>query len=49
MASIRVKIEGNPGDPQYIKTEVGVGYRMIDEWKLDELNLIDKALFNNSI
>ncbi|MBE6023987.1 MAG: response regulator [Cellulosilyticum sp.] len=31
MANIRRKIEMNPGDPQYIFTEVGVGYRMLEE------------------
>lgn len=31
MANIRRKIEHNPGDPQYIYTEVGVGYRMLEE------------------
>ena len=30
MANIRRKIEDNPGRPQYIFTEVGVGYRMRD-------------------
>lgn len=30
MANIRRKIEENPADPQYIITETGVGYRMID-------------------
>lgn len=30
MANIRRKMEENPGDPQYIITETGVGYRMID-------------------
>jgi len=30
MANIRRKIEPNPADPQYILTEVGVGYRMVD-------------------
>ena len=30
MANIRRKIEPNPGDPVYILTEVGVGYRMAD-------------------
>jgi two-component system, OmpR family, KDP operon response regulator KdpE len=32
MANIRRKIEKNPGEPQYIVTEVGVGYRMVDEF-----------------
>lgn len=31
MANIRRKIEHNPGDPKYIFTEVGVGYRMLEE------------------
>lgn len=31
MANIRRKIEKNPGEPKYIFTEIGVGYRMIDE------------------
>lgn len=31
MANIRRKIEQNPGDPQYIFTEVGVGYRILEE------------------
>ncbi|MBQ2834876.1 MAG: response regulator transcription factor [Clostridia bacterium] len=30
MANIRRKIEKNPAEPQYIFTEVGVGYRMIE-------------------
>ena len=30
MANIRRKIEKNPGEPQYIFTEVGVGYIMAD-------------------
>ncbi len=29
MANIRRKIEKNPGDPKYIFTEVGIGYRMV--------------------
>lgn len=31
MANIRRKIETNPGTPRYILTEMGVGYRMIEE------------------
>ncbi len=31
MANIRRKIEANPAEPRYIVTEVGVGYRMVDE------------------
>ena len=31
MANIRRKIEKNPAEPRYILTEVGVGYRMIEE------------------
>lgn len=31
MANIRRKLEKNPAEPQYILTEVGVGYRMTDE------------------
>ncbi len=31
MANIRRKIEENPGEPKYILTEVGVGYRMAEE------------------
>ncbi len=31
MANIRRKIEKNPADPEYIITEVGVGYRLVDE------------------
>ncbi len=30
MANIRRKLERNPGAPQYIFTEIGVGYRMLD-------------------
>lgn len=30
MANIRRKIENNPADPEYIFTEVGVGYRMVE-------------------
>lgn len=30
MANIRRKLEQNPADPQYIFTETGIGYRMID-------------------
>lgn len=31
MANIRRKIESNPGEPEYIFTELGVGYRMLEE------------------
>ncbi|MDF2567963.1 MAG: response regulator with CheY-like receiver domain and winged-helix DNA-binding domain [Oscillospiraceae bacterium] len=31
MANIRRKIESNPAAPRYILTEVGVGYRMVEE------------------
>lgn len=30
MSNIRRKTEPNPGDPMYIYTEVGIGYRMIE-------------------
>ena len=31
MANLRRKIEKNTADPQYILTEVGVGYRFIEK------------------
>ncbi len=31
MANIRRKIESNPGEPEYIFTELGVGYRMFED------------------
>lgn len=31
MANLRRKIEENPGSPRYILTEMGVGYRMVEE------------------
>lgn len=31
MANIRRKLEGNPAEPKYIVTEVGIGYRMVEE------------------
>lgn len=34
MANIRRKLEQNPADPQYIFTEIGIGYRMIDNENL---------------
>jgi two-component system KDP operon response regulator KdpE len=34
MANIRRKIEENPGEPKYIFTELGVGYRMLEDENL---------------
>lgn len=31
MANIRRKLEANPGEPKHIVTEVGVGYRMLED------------------
>ena len=31
MAHIRRKLEQNPADPQYVFTEIGIGYRMIED------------------
>lgn len=31
MANIRRKLESNPGEPEYIFTELGVGYRMLED------------------
>lgn len=31
MANIRRKIENTPAEPRYIRTEIGVGYRMVEE------------------
>jgi two-component system, OmpR family, KDP operon response regulator KdpE len=31
MANIRRKLEINPAEPEYVVTEVGVGYRMVEE------------------
>ena len=30
MANIRRKLEHNPAEPQYLFTEIGVGYRMAE-------------------
>lgn len=35
MANIRRKIEKTPGEPEYIFTELGVGYRMIEDENLE--------------
>ena len=35
VANIRRKIEKNPAQPKYILTEVGVGYRLVEEMKDD--------------
>ena len=34
MANIRRKIEENPGEPEYIFTELGIGYRMLEDEEL---------------
>lgn len=34
MANIRRKLEKNPGEPKYIFTELGVGYRMLEDENL---------------
>jgi two-component system KDP operon response regulator KdpE len=34
MANIRRKLEVNPGEPKYIFTELGVGYRMLEDESL---------------
>lgn len=31
MAHIRRKLEANPAEPQYIFTEIGIGYRMVED------------------
>ena len=31
MANIRRKIEKNPAEPHYIFTEIGIGYRMLED------------------
>lgn len=31
MANIRRKMEANPGEPVYILTEIGIGYRMLED------------------
>ena len=31
MANIRRKLRENPSDPKYIHTELGIGYRMLDD------------------
>ena len=31
MANIRRKLGENPSDPKYIHTELGIGYRMLDD------------------
>lgn len=35
MANIRRKIEKNPGEPEYIFTELSVGYRMVEDENLE--------------
>ena len=36
MATLRKKLEADPGHPQYIQTHIGVGYRMIQQKQEDE-------------
>ena len=36
MAHIRRKLEDNPAEPYYIRTEIGVGYRMADSADLEK-------------
>ena len=36
MATLRKKLEGRPGSPQYIQTHIGIGYRML---KVDECSI----------
>ena len=36
MANIRRKIEENPGEPKFIFTELGVGYRMLEDESISE-------------
>lgn len=36
MATLRKKLEKDPGHPQYIQTHIGVGYRMIRQKQADE-------------
>ena len=31
MANIRRKLEKNPAEPHYIFTEIGIGYRMLED------------------
>lgn len=42
MANIRRKIEKNPAIPEYIFTEVGIGYRMIEEEEPSPINMINQ-------
>jgi len=31
MANLRRKLEADPAQPRYLMTEIGVGYRLVDE------------------
>ena len=35
MANIRRKLEKNPGEPEYIFTELGIGYRILEDEGLE--------------
>lgn len=39
MANIRRKIEKNPAQPQYVFTEIGIGYRMLENENGTEVNI----------
>jgi two-component system KDP operon response regulator KdpE len=40
MANIRRKLRENPAEPNYIVTEVGVGYRMVEEIESDGIRTV---------
>ncbi len=40
MANIRRKLRENPAEPNYIVTEIGVGYRMVEEMESDGIRTV---------